>query len=33
MDAVRQWIYQRPLLNGRPIEVEALVDVNFALKN
>jgi serine/threonine-protein kinase len=33
MNAVRQWIYQRPLLNGRPIEVEALVDVNFTLKS
>ncbi|MGA2327373.1 MAG: TonB family protein [Bryobacteraceae bacterium] len=32
MDAVRQWVYQRPLLNGRPVEVEALVDVNFTLK-
>lgn len=33
MNAVRQWIYQRPLLNGRPIEVEAFVDVNFTLKS
>lgn len=33
MDAVRQWVYQRPLLNGKPIEVESLVDVNFTLKN
>jgi TonB family protein len=32
MNAVRQWVYQRPLLNGRPIEVEAFVDVNFTLK-
>ena len=32
MDAVRQWVYQRPLLNGRPVEVEAFVDVNFTLK-
>lgn len=31
VDAVRQWRYQRTLLNGRPVEVETTVDVPFAV--
>ncbi len=27
--AVRQWVYQPTLLNGRPVEVIAPIDVNF----
>jgi TonB family protein len=29
--AVRQWLYRPTLLNGEPIEVETVVDVNFTL--
>jgi protein TonB len=29
--AVRQWVYQPTLLNGRPVEVIAPIDVNFTL--
>jgi protein TonB len=29
--AVRQWAYQPTLLNGRPVEVIAPIDVNFTL--
>jgi TonB family protein len=29
--AVRQWIYQTTLLNGNPVEVATVVDVNFTL--
>jgi protein TonB len=31
MDAVRQWVYRPTLLNGQPVEVETVVDVNFTL--
>ncbi len=30
MGAVRQWVYQPTLLNGIPVEVETIVDVNFS---
>jgi TonB family protein len=30
-DAVRQWIYKPTLLNGNPVEVVTVVDVNFTL--
>jgi TonB family protein len=30
MGAVRQWVYKPMLLNGQPMEVETVVDVNFA---
>jgi protein TonB len=29
--AVRQWVYQPTLLNGRPVEVIAPIDVNFTV--
>jgi protein TonB len=29
--AVRQWQYQRTLLNGQPVEVDTTVDVIFSL--
>ncbi|MBZ5610944.1 MAG: TonB family protein [Acidobacteriia bacterium] len=29
MGAVRQWVYKPTLLNGQPVEVETVVDVNF----
>lgn len=32
MDAVRQWIYQPTLLNGVPVGVLTVVDVNFTLR-
>jgi protein TonB len=32
VDAVRQWVYRPTLLNGRPVEVEAPIDVNFTLQ-
>ena len=31
VEAVRQWIYQPTLLNGRPVQVITTVDVNFEL--
>ncbi len=31
LEAVRQWIYQPTLLNGKPVQVITTVDVNFAL--
>ena len=32
MEAVRQWRYQQTLLNGEPVEVVTLIDVNFTLE-
>ncbi len=31
MEAVRQWVYQPTLLDGRPVEVVTQIDVNFTL--
>jgi TonB family protein len=31
--AVKQWVYRPTLLNGNPVEVATLVDVNFSLSN
>ena len=31
MDAVRQWVYRPTLLNGNPVEVVTIVDVNYTL--
>ncbi len=31
LEAVRQWRYQPTLLNGKPVEVETEIDVNFIL--
>lgn len=31
LDAVRQWVYQKTLLNGDPVEVLTQIDVNFTL--
>jgi protein TonB len=33
VDAVRQWTYRPTLLNGNPVEVVTVVDVNFTLKD
>jgi protein TonB len=30
-EAVRNWVYQSTLLNGNPVEVVTVVDVNFTL--
>ncbi len=30
IEAVRQWVYQPTLLNGKPVEVMTQIDVNFA---
>jgi protein TonB len=32
VDAVRQWVYEPTLLNGKPVEVIAPITVNFVLK-
>jgi hypothetical protein len=32
IDAVRQWRYKRTLLNGKPVEVETRIFVEFTLK-
>ncbi len=31
VDAVRQWVYRPTLLNGEPVEVVTIVDVNYTL--
>jgi TonB family protein len=31
IDAVRQWVYRPTLLNGEPVEVISIVDVNYTL--
>jgi protein TonB len=31
VEAVKQWVYQPTLLNGRPVEVIAPIDINFIL--
>jgi TonB family protein len=32
VEAVRQWVYRPTLLNGQPVEVVTVVDVNFTLR-
>ncbi|MCW5964256.1 MAG: M56 family metallopeptidase [Bryobacterales bacterium] len=32
VNAVKQWVYEPTLLNGKPVEVLATIDVNFSLK-
>jgi protein TonB len=32
-DAVKRWVYRPTLLNGRPVEVSTLIDINFSLGN
>ena len=32
MDAVKQWRYRPYYLNGRPVEVETTINVNFSLQ-
>jgi periplasmic protein TonB len=31
MEAVRQWVYRPTLLNGNPVNVITMVDINFTL--
>ena len=31
VEAVKQWVYKPTLLNGQPVEVLTIVDVNFTL--
>ena len=31
LEAVSQWVYQKTLLNGQPVEVQTQIDVNFTL--
>jgi protein TonB len=31
VDAVRQWLYRPTLMNGNPVEIDTMVDVNFTL--
>jgi len=31
LEAVRQWLYKPTLLNGEPVEVVTVIDVNFTL--
>jgi TonB family protein len=33
LSAVRQWVYRPTLLNGEPVEVSSIVDVNFKLSD
>jgi TonB family protein len=32
IEAVKQWVYRPTLLNGQPVEVSTVIDVNFALQ-
>jgi protein TonB len=32
-EAVQQWIYRPTLLNGNPIEVVTVIDINFTLSD
>jgi hypothetical protein len=31
-DAVRQWIYKPTLLNGKPVEVATVIDINYEMR-
>jgi protein TonB len=31
LEAVRQWVYKPTLLNGNPVEVVTVIDINFTL--
>ena len=31
LEAVKQWVYKPTLLNGEPVEVVTVIDVNFTL--
>ena len=31
ISAVKQWVYKPTLLNGEPVEVSTMVDINFTL--
>jgi protein TonB len=31
LEAVRQWVYKPTLLNGNPVEVATVVDINYTL--
>jgi TonB family protein len=33
LEAVKQWVYQKTLLNGEPVEVITQIDVNFTLSD
>ena len=33
VQAVKQWLYKPTLLNGEPVEVVTVIDVNFTLSN
>jgi len=32
LDAVKQWVYKPTMLNGEPVEVKTIIDVNFTLQ-
>jgi TonB family protein len=32
LDALRQWVYKPTLINGQPVEVQTVIDVNFTLQ-
>lgn len=31
LEAVKQWVYKQTLLNGNPVEVVTVIEVNFTL--
>jgi TonB family protein len=33
IDAVKQWVYQKTLLNGEPVEVSTQIDINYTLSD
>ena len=33
LEAVKQWVYQKTLLNGEPVEVSTQIDVNYTLSD
>jgi len=32
LDSVKQWVYRQTLLNGQPVEVQTMIDINFTLQ-
>ena len=33
LEAVQQWVYQKTLLNGEPVEISTQIDVNYTLSD
>ena len=33
MEAVKQWVYEPTIIDGQPVEVDTVIEVNYSLKN